>query len=107
MKEQNPLYLENIADLLWLFKFTGMQSVVAGNTEDKKKEKPKKNPKIEDDKNSSEPEMEKLQDNLEVHTNNQDDENSSHTKQKKQRLFSLLKSWLFQIIVSGRRHLNL
>jgi len=65
LKEQNPLDLENIADLLWLSKFTGMQSVVAGNTEDKKKEKPKKNPKIEDDKNSSKAEMEEPQDNLE------------------------------------------
>jgi len=88
LKEQNPLHFENIADLLWLSQFTGMQSVVAENFEDKKQEEPNKNPKIEDDEveedeNSSELEMEEPQNDLEVHTDNQDDENSSHTKQKK------------------------
>ena len=86
MKEQNPLHLENVADLLWLSKFIGRQSVVAENIEDKKQDnqKPKiENDEVENDENSSEPEMEEPQDNLEVHTDNQDDENSSHTKQKK------------------------
>jgi len=76
LKEQTSLDFENIADILWLSKFTGMQSVVAENIETKKEKEPKQKPKIED-------EVEEKEDDLEIHTDNQDEEKSSPTKQKK------------------------
>jgi len=87
LKEQNPPHLENIAELLWLSQFTGMQSaVVEKKVEDEKKdEKPKPYSKIdevEEDEDSSKEEREEPQDDLEVHTDTQKEENSSTTKQK-------------------------
>jgi len=87
LKEENYPHLENIADLLWLSTFTGMQSLVKEEVEDKKSQESSPKPEIEDDEVEEdepniEPEQEEEQeDDLEVHTDNQED-NTSSSKQK-------------------------
>jgi len=87
LKEENYPHLENIAELLWLSKFTGTQTLVKEEIEDKKNQEPNPTPEIEDeeveeDEPSIESEMEEEQeDDLEVHTDNQEN-NTSSSKQK-------------------------
>jgi hypothetical protein len=83
LKEENYPHLENIAELLWLSKFTGTQTLVKEEIEDKKNQEPNPTPEIEDDEveedePSIESEMEEEQeDDLEVHTDNQENNTSS------------------------------
>ena len=84
MREKNYPHLENIADLLWLSKFTGTQSSVIEKVKEKQEPKDKLKPKddeVEEDKKSPDSNREKPKDDLEVHTDTQDD-NSTSTKQK-------------------------
>ncbi len=85
MKDKKHPHLENIADLLWLSQFTGTQTVIK---EIEEPNIPNENDEVNSDKpNTEEPqeELENPKDNLEVHTNQ--DEESTTTKQKSAKAF--------------------